>query len=70
MRGFRSTLGAITATAYKLARILHHLLKTRQAYDESVFAQAEERSRQRRVHRLHREATALGYTLAQQASVS
>ena len=69
----RARLGApkaITATAHTLARILYHLLKTRQAYDESVVAQAEERSRQRRLHRLHREAAALGYTLAPQPSVS
>ena len=28
---------AITATAHKLARIIYHLLKTRQPYNESVF---------------------------------
>ena len=69
----RTRLGApkaITTAAHKLTRTLHHLLKTCQAYDESVLAQAEERSRQRRVRRLHREAAALGYTLAPQASVS
>jgi transposase len=72
-RRMRARLGApkaITATAHKLARILYHLLKTRQAYHERVFAQAEARSRQRRLRRLHREAAALGYTLAPQASVS
>ena len=28
---------AITATAHKLARIVYHLLSTREAYNESVF---------------------------------
>jgi transposase len=72
-RRMRARLGApkaITATAHQLARMLYHLLKTRQAYDESVCAQAEARSRQRRLHRLHREAAALGSTLAPQVSVS
>jgi len=61
---------AITATAHTRARILYHLLTTGQAYDESVFAQSEERYRQRRLHRLHWEAAVLGYTLAPQGSVS
>jgi hypothetical protein len=39
---------AITATAHKLARILHHLIKHRCAYDASVFAEQEELHRQRR----------------------
>lgn len=33
---------AITATAHKLARIVYHLLSTREAYDESVFHKCEE----------------------------
>jgi hypothetical protein len=30
-------LQAITATAHKLARIIYHLLGTKEAYNESVF---------------------------------
>jgi len=72
-RRMRARLGApkaITATAHKLARILYHLLKTGQAYDESVFARSEELYQQRRIQRLHREATALGYNLTLKAPVS
>jgi transposase len=72
-RRMRARLGApkaITATAHKLARILYHLLATGHAYDETVFAQDEQRYRHRRLQRLHREAAALGYTLAPKASVS
>jgi transposase len=62
----RARLGApkaITAAAHKLARIIYHLLTTGQEYDESIFAQNEERYRQRRARRLEREAAALGYCL-------
>jgi hypothetical protein len=32
---------AITATAHKLARIVYHLLGTKEAYNESVFHKSE-----------------------------
>ena len=66
-RRMRTRLGApkaITAAAHKLARIIYHMLKTREPYDESVFARAETRHRQRREKRLRALAQALGYTLA------
>lgn len=66
-RRMRAKLGpaaAITATAHKLARIFFHLVTTKEAYDESSFAQQEELHAQRRLQRLKREAAALGYTLA------
>jgi transposase len=65
-RRMRTRLGApkaITAAAHKLARIIYHMLKTREPYDESVFARAETRHRQRREYRLRALAQALGYTL-------
>jgi transposase len=68
-RRMRARLGApkaITAAAHKLARIIYHLLTTGQEYDESIFAQNEERYRQRRTRRLEREAAALGYSLMPQ----
>jgi hypothetical protein len=46
----RSKLGppkAITAAAHKLARIIFHMLNTRESYDESVFALAEQKHLQR-----------------------
>jgi transposase len=66
-RKMRAKLGApkaITATAHKLARIVYHLLTTQQPYDESVFAQGERSHQERRLHRLQKEAAALGFTLA------
>jgi transposase len=65
-RRMRSKLGApkaITAAAHKLARIIFHLLTTRQPYDESVFAKAEQKHLQRMESRLKIQAQALGYTL-------
>jgi hypothetical protein len=54
---------AITAAAHKLARIVYHLLTTRQPYDDSVFTNAEERYRRRAEFRLKAQARALGFTL-------
>jgi transposase len=65
-RRMRAKLGApkaITAAAHKLARIVYHLLTTREPYDDSVFANAEERYRRRAENRLKVQATALGFTL-------
>ena len=72
-RRMRTRLGApkaITAAAHKLARILYHLLTTRTAYDESVFAREEERYQRQRLQRLQRDATAMGYALSPLADVS
>jgi transposase len=66
-RRMRAKLGApkaITATAHKLARIYYHLVTTKQAYDESVFAKNEAREAQRRIERLKREANALGFVVS------
>ena len=65
-RRMRSRLGApkaITATAHKLARIVFHLLRTGEAYNESIFAAEEQRCRVRTEHRLRRHARQLGYDL-------
>jgi transposase len=65
-RKTRARLGApsaITATAHKLARIIFHLLTTRKAYDESVFAVEQQRQRQRLESKLKRQAQQLGYQL-------
>jgi transposase len=70
-RRMRTKLGApkaITAAAHKLARILYHLMKTRQPYDESRFAQHEQRHQQHRARRLQQQAAALGFTLVPRAS--
>ena len=65
-RRMRAKLGApkaITATAHKLARILYHMLKTREPYQESAFAQSELRYRQRAEKRLEAHAHSLGFVL-------
>jgi len=65
-RRMRTRLGApkaITAAAHKLARVIYHMLKTRESYDESVFARAEFKHRQRTENRLRALAQNLGYTL-------
>ena len=65
-RRMRAKLGApkaITAAAHKLARVTFHLLNTRQPYDDSVFAKAEQKHRQRMENRLKAQAQTLGYTL-------
>ena len=72
-RRMRSKLGApaaITATAHKLARIFYHLVTTKEAYDESIFAKNEELHQQRRLARLKREAAAFGLALAPQAEAA
>jgi|SRR5271165_232163 len=65
-RRMRARLGApqaITAAAHKLARIVYHLITTRTAYDESVFAIEEQKLALRNQHRLHKQALALGFQL-------
>ncbi|MEK7370541.1 MAG: IS110 family transposase [candidate division NC10 bacterium] len=65
-RRMRAKLGApkaITATAHKLARIVYHLITTRQPYDESRLAAAESDHRRRTESRLRTQARALGFQL-------
>jgi transposase len=52
---------AITATAHKLARIVFHLLKTHEPYDETVFQKQEVEAQKRAESRLRRQATQLGF---------
>src|SRR5262245_33943871 len=54
---------AIIATAHKLARIVFHLLSTKQPYDESVFQTCEQDALQRAELRLRRHAERLGFQL-------
>jgi transposase len=62
-RRMRAKLGApkaITATAHKLARIIYHMVTTRQAYDETICVQNEMQNRQRLEARLRKQARNLG----------
>jgi transposase len=63
-RRMRAKLGApkaITATAHKLARIIYHLLTTRQAYDETIFELQEQNNRWRLERKLRKQARELGF---------
>jgi hypothetical protein len=65
-RRMKARLGApsaITATAHKLARIIHHLVKHRCPYDASVFAKEEQLHRQRRERTLRKQAAHFGFQL-------
>jgi transposase len=54
---------AITATAHKLARIIYHLLSTKEPYNASVFQRCEEETLQRAEMRLRKQATQLGFQI-------
>jgi len=72
-RRLRSRLGApkaVTAAAHKLARILFHLITTKQPYDESIFALAEQNEQRRREQRLQKQAHSMGYRLVPQEACS
>jgi transposase len=55
---------AVTATAHKLARIVYHLLSTRQAYADEVFARCDLQASVRAEQRLRKQAAELGFQLA------
>jgi transposase len=65
-RRWKARLGtpkAITAMAYKLARILWHMIKFHQPYDPQVWAAAEEKLKKKKIKRLEQSAAALGFKL-------
>jgi hypothetical protein len=65
-RRMRAKLGApkaITAAAHKLARIVFHMLSTRQPYEEAILRKNEQHFRARAEARLRAQAKALGYSL-------
>jgi transposase len=65
-RRWRARLGspkAITAMAHKLARILWHLLKYKEAFNPEVFAKEEEKMKRKKLARLKNMAASLNYQL-------
>jgi transposase len=54
---------AITAAAHKLARIVYHLLSTKEAYNETVFHRCDEEVLRRAQFRLRRQAAQLGFQI-------
>jgi transposase len=65
-RRLRAKLGAaqaVTATAHKLARVLYHVLRTKEPYTETLFHQYDEQAQQRAETRLRKQAASLGFQL-------
>jgi len=65
-RRWRARLGgpkAITAMAHKLARVLWHLLKDKEAFNPEVFAKEEQKMKRQKLARLEAMATTLNYRL-------
>lgn len=65
-RRLKARLGApkaITAVAHKLARVIYHLITSKQDYDESVFQKQEHQAQTRKRNRLYVQAKELGYEL-------
>jgi transposase len=63
MRSKLGTASAITATAHKIARVVYHVLFTKEPYSETIFHQCEEQSQQRAQIRLLKQAQRLGFQL-------
>lgn len=63
MRAIHGAPKAITATAHKLARIIYHLVKTGEQFDESIFNSQEEAHQKRMLHNLENKAKTLGFQL-------
>jgi hypothetical protein len=51
----------VTATAHKLARVIYHLLRTREPYNETVFAKEEAFALRQAEVRLRKHAAKLGF---------
>jgi transposase len=63
MRFKLGTAQAITATAHKIARILYHVLRTKEPYIESIFYKYDEQARHRAELRLRKQAAELGFQI-------
>ena len=61
---------AAVATAHKIARVVYHLLKHREAFNETTVAEYTQQCRDRELRVLERKAAKLGYTLAPQSTNS
>jgi transposase len=63
MRAKLGTAQAITATAHKIARVLYHVLLTKEPYAETVFHKGDEHARRRAEMRLRKHAALLGFQI-------
>jgi hypothetical protein len=70
-RRMRAKLGAaqaVTATAHKIARVLYHVLLTREPYAETIFHQHDQQAQHRAEMRLRKQAALLGFQLVPNAT--
>ena len=68
-RRWKARLGApkaITAMAHKLARILWHMIKYKEAFNPEVFAKEEAKMKRKKLARLQSMAADLNYQLIPQ----
>ena len=63
MRAKLGTAQAITATAHKIARVLYHVLLTKEPYAETVFHKCDDHARRRAEMRLRKHAALLGFQI-------
>jgi transposase len=68
MRAKLGTAQATTATAHKIARVLYHVMRTREPYAETIFHKCDEQARRRAEQRLRKQAAQLGFQVIPQAS--
>ena len=66
MKGRLGKAEGITAAAHKLARILYHLITTRNSYDENQAFKLTPSAKTRRLNNLQKSAQKLGFTLVPQ----
>lgn len=64
MRARKGPEQATVATAHKIARIVYHLLKYGEAYEEEGADAYDQKRQERELRQLTRRANKLGYTLA------
>lgn len=65
-RRIRSRVGApkaVTATAHKIARIIYHLINGQKQFDETVFADQENKYQERLKNKLSKHAASMGLKL-------
>jgi transposase len=65
MRARKGPMQATVATAHKIARIVYHLLKYGEAYQEQSASEYEQQRQERELRHLRRRAQKLGYTLTE-----
>lgn len=61
---------AVTATAHKLARIIYHVLRTREPYNEAVLGKWEETAIRQAEVRLRKQAAKFGFQIMPKEATS